>query len=1160
MMDKRPNGDFASMSSPHQDDEKEALNVIRGWLVQEALSLDNYSSGKNESKWKKLAKGMISGDDDRVFCKVIETIKSKPIIEPLENEGYKNSKCKAREPADRYVVVVLSSILQADFEQIIQNLMQKFTNVTARSGNRGGNEDGNSDKTGEEIPLLYMRAKLTEGPKYQTDISECVLTVNPVLFIVRALDRKVREEKKYNFLRDKVFDDLMAIVSNRRAVWSDNDITNALRTKVRENRQDKIGPFVLTSNPDDVQVFLSEFWKEQFPSIFAAKTIKNIPVAFYYITPSSGPKITADFMPWFCASSLQYFLNQYEREKGKPHTRERMSQPLRHYMGIGIGRTRRWDALDERNRDKLNDLKSDQKSSPACWPGKYGLNAMQKVCVNAVHNRISPIIAVNGPPGTGKTTLLRDVVADVVFGRARRLSSIENPHIDSNTGQTPCGFSLDCLLEYSAILASSNNSAIENITREIPLVKAISQEEDTVRFMQMPSYPWCDIRAENTFMKRLAGGLLDKRGKTAEDDPDKQSYGEVSTSDLPNAWGLIVAEAGRLANREYVNAILENGPCNDSVDSLPAILMAREEYSRKHPGHYDQCVLPWWNQIREEFENALDAFNRLVGIVTIDDKQGQENIARQAKDDSREPAGINPKAQKAKDDCRSLERKLKKALKTPRPSFLFFWRRKPYDQNIETIKNALKKARAAKQFYDKQQHDEKIAPKCVPELPKPIPIVASADPQAVSLARKRVFWASYKLCHAFAYINLDVIVDNLGFNENDEAISEQTEIPYPDDETAESIDIDLDSQEPDEDLSECAVGPASGRWSGLFALLPLISTTFASFKEQEKFGKAGVGLAMIDEAGMATPQTAVNLLMCVKSAVVVGDPLQCEPIYSMTRTAMDLALRVINPNAVDTKQWIAPESVQTRADTASVIYGKRWHEGNRNTKSRKTRPTGIPLEEHHRCPENIFNAINKVVYNNSMIFRRNKDAEANVFHEIKSGWLSDDKDSNKASRCGGRISKRDDGGGKGRKEIGIVSGKIKEIIREAAPQKRRTNVRRKIEIFLISPFRDMADAIRNESICRKGVRWNSEDANNFDIHVESGTIHSFQGKQADFVFLILPDTPKEQVGKILWVTNNINLINVAATRATKGFFVVGDQSIWRKNEMENVMNRIEGIQ
>ncbi|EFE7904358.1 hypothetical protein F3644_04160 [Escherichia coli] len=68
------------------------------------------------------------------------------------------------------------------------------------------------------------------------------------------------------------------------------------------------------------------------------------------------------------------------------------------------------------------------------WPSLYPLAFSQQLAVNELwrKNAETPgIFAVNGPPGTGKTTLLRDVVAAVVTARAGKpvFSSTSSPSV-----------------------------------------------------------------------------------------------------------------------------------------------------------------------------------------------------------------------------------------------------------------------------------------------------------------------------------------------------------------------------------------------------------------------------------------------------------------------------------------------------------------------------------------------------------------------------------------------------------------------------------------------------------------------------------------------------------------------------------------------------------
>jgi superfamily I DNA and/or RNA helicase len=58
-----------------------------------------------------------------------------------------------------------------------------------------------------------------------------------------------------------------------------------------------------------------------------------------------------------------------------------------------------------------------------------------------------------------------------------------------------------------------------------------------------------------------------------------------------------------------------------------------------------------------------------------------------------------------------------------------------------------------------------------------------------------------------------------------------------------------------------------------------------------------------------------------------------------------------------------------------------------------------------------------------------------------------------------------------------------------------------------------------------------------------GTIHTFQGKEADVVFLVLGTDPPA-VGSRQWAGSKPNLLNVAVTRARKAVYVIGDRRLW----------------
>jgi superfamily I DNA and/or RNA helicase len=87
------------------------------------------------------------------------------------------------------------------------------------------------------------------------------------------------------------------------------------------------------------------------------------------------------------------------------------------------------------------------------------------------------------------------------------------------------------------------------------------------------------------------------------------------------------------------------------------------------------------------------------------------------------------------------------------------------------------------------------------------------------------------------------------------------------------------------------------------------------------------------------------------------------------------------------------------------------------------------------------------------------------------------------------------------------------------------------EIYIISPFRSIGDHCRERFVTRKELR------------VRSGTIHTFQGKEADIVLLVL-GTDREHPGARKWASSIPNILNVAVTRARKRLYVIGNLPLW----------------
>lgn len=121
------------------------------------------------------------------------------------------------------------------------------------------------------------------------------------------------------------------------------------------------------------------------------------------------------------------------------------------------------------------------------WPSKFSPALMQQIAINigiSKSEETRSIFSVNGPPGTGKTTLLKEIIVSNIVERAKILSTYETADdafevryfqdgIESHNSYDKYvnkyfAFKNKDLTKYSILVASSNNAAVENITKDLP--------------------------------------------------------------------------------------------------------------------------------------------------------------------------------------------------------------------------------------------------------------------------------------------------------------------------------------------------------------------------------------------------------------------------------------------------------------------------------------------------------------------------------------------------------------------------------------------------------------------------------------------------------------------------------------------------------------------
>ena len=747
------------------------------------------------------------------------------------------------------------------------------------------------------------------------------------------------------------------------------------------------------------------------------------------------------------------------------------------------------------------------------WPSDptQPLALSQQFAVNEAFAMLGPgagLMGVNGPPGTGKTTMLRDLVACLVVERASRLATLSHPGKAFNG--RPLTWSsqsyarrLRCLRPeftgFEIVVASSNNSAVENISNELPAKSAIHEH-------------WQD-RAD--YFGTVATRTMHAADHTKRDAGDQ-------------AWGLIAARLGNVDNRR---AFLEAfwWDTADPESSMQSTL--------KGPPRQ-----PTWQQARQAFTAAnnrvrhllaerRDAASRITALAdltkAINERPATINAARAAVDhlDTQIAArtshlrALYDHYRASEADCQrhldaqpSRWKKLSSFGKATADwrktrdelSALFNTKTAIYSQAYHHHQDLLQVRAAAagelsrlladephlqqRRWTELRQQvadDENRYGRAHPgprwrEIPERLHVHAPWLDVPLNEARSELFLAAMDLHKAF--ITHGDILEDL------QAVIEVVRGRAP------------------KDLSPKKVRAA---WQLFFLVVPVVSTAFASTGRMfARLPRESIGWLLIDEAGQASPQAAVGAIWRARRVVAVGDPQQIRPVVTIPRRAQD---------AIATTFDISPTwrprdtSVQQLADRTAT-WGTELASGTAPASGERPKWVSAPLRVHRRCDDPMFTLCNEIAYDNFMIqdTRRKPDPSDRFDGLPPSRWIDV-----RATAPGTHLQ---------RKDIEKFRDCVNDLLQRGLGP---TN------IIAISPFRTMADELKLTAEKEfPGMR--------------AGTVHTAQGREAPVVFLVLGGDPAKR-GAREGFARTPNLVNVAASRAQRRLYVIGDHQRWAQH-------------
>lgn len=898
----------------------------------------------------------------------------------------------------------------------------------------------------------------------------------------------------------------------------------------------------------------------------------------------------------------------------------------------GEDRTNRIDL--ERNRQVIIDGVHPARFPYGCWPSQYPLVTAQQFAVNTIMDElpgIDGIFSVNGPPGTGKTTLLKDIVAAIVVRRADALSKFDNPEsaftrkLEIENYRYGTAYQLDEKLRgFGIVVSSANNGAVENITKELPGAKEIAPNLELDYFSIVADTIAAPDKALLRSTRQECWGAIaavlgskENRSKFVNrfwfaDPPRKDTDGNPSAVPpdplrLRSIQSLIAAQEHDALPWSEARARYEKARArvdgliflaDDAAAAFPNIHATEKRKLVSSDKHQNlQSRLPALHgalvNATQAEQHALDAcqrvFEQLKACRAVE--QAESEVAKVQKELSlwsdKMPEGgmaaVTTSRERAVRERRELEEQYDKHL-TRKPHLLAQIFRtefsKQWNARLRKLEHDMDEARAhetsmhelverahalsgkitairgdldlkldkaaqtrlaaecanlaatdtvesLEAIYRTQQREverlkkealhfkanvdetEKAIQACILSIAKANADIIKAKEvlQRLNLSEDELWtWDlseldrdSFHRCSPYAYKALfearrEVFIAAMNLHKSFIVAAWSKLRP--------TLQAFMNVLSGGLHPAQVAQG-VSYLWDAFFLVVPLVSTTFASFPRLfAGIGHDDLAWLLIDEAGQATPQQAVGAIWRSKRTIVVGDPLQLEPVVSVP----DELVTPLLARCGAEEQWAPPEaSAQILADRANR-YGR--YLGN----AEKKVWLGSPLVVHRRCLDPMFSIANKIAYDEMMVY----------------GAGEDQGDTGIGSSCWiDIVDSQSDG-----HWIESQGDAAMTLVQKITGGTLKANGRHKA--YVITPFRQVAEKIQSRLFAKYGK----------ESHGMSGTVHTFQGKEAEHVIFLLGGDPSRSGVISSFAGKSPNLVNVAVTRAKRRLYVIGNRRYW----------------
>lgn len=892
----------------------------------------------------------------------------------------------------------------------------------------------------------------------------------------------------------------------------------------------------------------------RFPNLSGAGPIR---VLSQQIRTDGAQDVQADFLNSFFLDDLSVVARAAEGARSSDPTSNGPN---------GIGRalsrylTERVDVPLDRRIDVQHDLSAvlaataPQRMPDGRWPSDPGkpLALSQQLAVNLItEDAGAGLFAVNGPPGTGKTTMLRDLFAARVVERAHRLAALED-HPEHGFGPPLPSWRSEGhprtvhplapqLTGFEMVVASSNNAAVANVSDEIPAADAIAS---------------C-YQNQVDYFADIATALLQPVPEE-ENDSDVEEEGETvsssgeTTEEARTGWALAAARLGNKKNRSSFKTRFWIGD-----KALDLTYEAMQPLLSRSRG--DRAAEPTWSEAVSSFRSAVaaekdviavrqrvaDALDQLLHTSSLlAEAEGEwRSAAQSAQSAAAEADRLAAQLDDAQEQLSSLD-DVEASRRPPRPGSIWNlltlgwadrrWaaqggldpaeaeERRRVTARLERLTQAHSQAderyRSTGQVLDRlrqtillHQAVKDQATRVLDEAPNtwgdalPSPIWWHRD---VERREKTAPWLDQEVNDLRVKVLLAALALHRAFVSSNAATFENS--------LRAAVDV-MSGAAP----AEPPPATRLAAWQVLFMVVPLVSTTFASVGRMfQGIPAEGLGWLLIDEAGQSAPQLAVGAMWRAQNVVVVGDPRQLQPVVTITPR---LEGALAKAYGVDRKWRPLTTSVQAVADDVN-----RWGTWLAPVADEPRLWVGAPLRVHRRCDQPMLDICNEIAY--PVDLPRGAVADQGTTGLMidavparqalplpRSQWYH-----HRATSWQGHVAPS---------ELALLRRLLDQVLLVGVPLG---------EVICISPFRDTAARL-------------SDLKNVYGDQLRGGTIHTAQGQEADVVFLVLGGDPTKPGAKT-WASRTPNLVNVAVSRARRRLYVIGDRAAWSSHPFFGVLS------